>query len=960
MASKRNPKFKKFLPLDRFHNPLKIKDNIKDLRQLAHKKRKHLTRENVLRWFIRGSIASVVIVILLFAWYAKDLPTPQGIRRNLDTEETSKIFDRTGEHLLYAVSGQQRRISIPLSEMPDDLKNAVISLEDKNFYKHKGLDFRGIARSLYYDIVRRTNRYGGSTITQQLAKNAIIQSNRKHFDRKIREAILSIEIEAMYSKDKILELYLNEIPFGGSTYGVEAAAQTYFGKKAKDLTLEESATLAAMIQRPSYLSPYGTHTDELIYRRNLAIDNMKNLGHITAKEAEAAKEKKLTVVPRRDTILAPHFVMYVRDLIAEKYGEEIFNEGISIITTLDIEQQKAAEAAVAEGAAANRDRYGIENAALVSLNPKTGEVLSMVGSADYFNSEIGGQFNVITAKRQPGSAFKPLVYATALKQKYNPASIFYDLPTDFGKYKPNNFDGRFRGPVTMREALGQSLNIPAVKALALVGVKDAIKTAEDLGITSLDTPDKYGLSLVLGSAEVQPIEIAQAYGVFANGGVRQDISPILKIQDRKGKILEEFKPEDHKKQVLDAQVAYQMNNMMADQVAKAPVFGNLLAFRGRDVASKTGTTNGITNGQSDVRDAWTVGYVPSLVTAVWVGNNDHSPLGKGVLAANAAVPIFKSYMTTALRSLPNESFYRPEGIQTVTVDKLSNKLPSDASPPDQRITDVFASWQVPTKTDDIHVKVKLCKGTDLLATDETPASEVEEKYFVNVRSERPDDPAWEGPVRAWAEQQGFTNRPPTEKCDKFNADNRPTVGISKPTAGATFGAGMDIEASASSPFNISEVIFYVDNERIGSSTSAPYRMTYDVRLLSAGQHTLTAEAKDQVGRSTKVSTPFIVSKESTPPGNVNAVNPVPGRGNVLLTWINPSDSDLSRVRIYISEKPGELGLRYSTEISASPNQTGSATITGLTSGSTYHFTIRPVDSNNNENQSTKQTSGTAL
>lgn len=940
--------------LPAFHNPLKVEDIRKKF------KKKRLTRRQLLILGAKIGLAGIGLVILLFAWYARDLPTPQGIRRNLNTEETTKIFDRTGEHLLYAISGQQRRLSIPFSEMPDNMKKAVIAVEDKSFYKHKGIDLRGIARAVYYDFVRRRVSQGGSTITQQLAKNAIIQSNKKHFDRKIREVILSIEIEAMFSKDKILELYLNEIPFGGNAYGIEAASQTYFGKKAKDITLEEATTLAAMIQRPSYYSPYGSHVDELVGRRNFVLSRMVKENFITPSTAQAAQEKKLVVVPRRDTILAPHFVMYVRDIVAEKYGDEIFNQGLTITTTLDVEQQKMAESAVTEGAARNKERFDIDNAALVSLNPKTGEVLAMVGSADYFNSEISGQFNVTTAKRQPGSAFKPIVYATALKQKYNPASILFDLPIEFGSYKPNNFDGKFRGPVTMREALGQSLNIPAVKTLGLVGIKEALKTAADLGITTLDKPDAYGLSLVLGAAEVKPIELAQAYGVFANGGIRQDVAPILKIQDKSGKALEEFKADSHKKEVVNPQIAYQINNILSDNVAKQPVFGSLLSFGSRDVASKTGTTNGQSNGGNDVRDAWTVGYVPSLVAAVWVGNNDHSPLGKGVLSSNAAVPIWKGYMTAALRTIPGETFNRPSGIQTVTVDKISNKLPSDATPPDSRITDIFTSWQVPTKTDDVHVKLKLCKGTNLLATEETPPEEIEEKYYVSIHSEKPNDSAWEGPVRVWAEQNGYNNPPPTEKCDRFNLTNRPEIFFVKPTNDQTVSDGFEIEVGAGGQFGVSEVEFLIDGVSTGKDVAAPYQTSYDARRLSNGAHTLTAEAKDPYNRTTKVSISFTVAKESTPPEDVTQVGITPGIGNVQLSWKNPKDNDVSRVRIYLSESSGEPGLRYSSEPETTPSSKTTLTITGLTSGKTYYFTIRPVDVNNNENTSTTQYSAPVL
>lgn len=950
-------------PFSRFHNPLNIQKGVTRVNDLRKRVKlpKRFKRKIVLRALGIAVGAGFVLTILLFAWYAKDLPTPQGIRRDLDTEETTKIFDRSGEHLLYAISGQQRRISIPFEEMPTSMKQAVIATEDHNFYNHKGFDARGIARSVFYDVVYRTNRYGGSTITQQLAKNAIIRSNKKHFDRKIRELILSIEIEAMYSKDKILELYLNEIPFGGSTYGIEAAAQTYFGKKAKDLAVAESATLAAMVQRPSYYSPYGGNTEELVQRRNYVISRMLQQGYLSKEGAEDAQIREFKVTPRRDTILAPHFVMYAREIIAEKYGEEIFSQGLTITTTLDIEQQRFAEAAVAEGAAANKEKFGIQNASLVSLNPKTGEVLAMVGSADYFNSEISGQFNVTTAKRQPGSAFKPLVYAAALKQKYSPSFVLYDLPTKFNNYEPNNFDGRFRGPVTMREALGQSLNIPAVKTMALVGVKEAMKTSADLGITTLDSPEKYGLSLVLGAAEVKPIELAQAYGVFAHAGVRQDITSIVKIQDKNGKILEEFDSKKEGKKVLDAQVAFQISDMLADQVAKSPVFGRSLAFSGHNVASKTGTTNGITGGQSDVRDAWTVGYVPSLVTAVWVGNNDHSPLGKGVLAANAAVPIFRSYMNAALRSIASENYYRPESVQTITVDKLSNKLPSDASPPNQQITDIFASWQVPTKQDDIHVKVKVCKGTQLLANNETPEAETEEKFYVNIKSERPDDPAWEGPVQRWAQDNNLTNKPPTEKCDTFNESNRPQVSITAPAAGTSLSGPFQIEAFAASSFGIKEVNLSIDDQKIATISTTPYTTGYDARNLTNGQHTLSTQAIDTYGRSSNIANlNFLVNKENTAPGNVKNLNSVPGKGQAVLAWVNPSDSDLAKLRIYVAETAGVLGLRYSTEPAAAAEQPGTITLTGLTSGKTYYFTVRGVDTNNNENQSTTQVSALVL
>ncbi len=942
-------------PFSQIHNPLKVKD-LRKIRKQVNKLR-HYTFKQWLKLAGWAVAIGLGFLALLFIWYAKDLPTPQGIRHRLDAQETTNIYDRTGEHLLYAISGQQRRLSIPFSEMPTNVKQAVIAIEDKDFYKHKGVDFRGLARAAIKDILTLKKSQGGSTITQQLVKNAIIGSNQKFFSRKIKEAILSVEIEAMYSKDQILALYLNEIPFGGNAYGVEAAAETFFGKKAKDLSLSESATLAAVLQAPSYYSPYGSHVQRLIDRRNIVLTLMVKENYITAKQANEAKDEKLVTIAKRDTILAPHFVVFVRDIIAEKYGEDIFAKGLNIITSLDIEQQKAAEQAISNGAAANKAKYGADNAAMVSLNPKTGEVLSMVGSADFFNNEINGQFNVTTAKRQPGSAFKPLVYAAALKQKFNPASIFYDLPTTFGNtYKPNDFDGRWRGPVTMRQAIGQSLNMPAVKTLALVGIKEALRTAGDLGITTLDTPEKYGLSLVLGAAEVKPIELAQAYGVFAAAGVRQDIVSIIKVTDKSGRVLEEFKPEDHRKVALDPQIAFEMNDMLADQNAKAPVFGNLLSFSGRTVASKTGTTNGVNKvtGANDVRDAWTVGYVPSLVTAIWVGNNNHSALGKGTLAADAAVPIFRQYMNAVLPHIANENFNRPNTIQTVTVDRLSNKLPSDASPPDQQITDIFAPWQVPTKQDDIHIKVNLCKGTNQLATDETPADQIEQKYFVNIHSEKPGDPAWEGPVRQWATDNGLNNLPPTDQCTAYTSQNRPNITIVTPVNGATESDAFDIEAAAGSPFGVSQVVFAIDGETINTDQGAPYTSKYNAINLSNGTHTITATATGADGRTSTATATINVNKESTPPANVSAATATPGKGQALLSWTNPGDNDLSRTRIYITQTAGGLGLRYAIEPLATPGSVSTITISGLASGQTYYFTLRPVDSDNNENQSVAQ------
>ena len=567
-------KIKSKMKQKKFSNPLNIK------KILRPQKLKKITPKKIWRWLSYASIGLIILIIFMFAWFAKDLPTPEKIASRTASQST-KIYDRTGQILLYE-TGEQKRTIVKSDQISENLKDATVSIEDANFYKHHGFDLRAILVAVYEKVTGKTTRTrGASTITQQYVKNALLTSNRS-VTRKIKELILSIELEVMYSKDEILTMYLNEIPYGNNIAGAEAAAQSYYGKPASDLSIAQAATLASIPNAPTYYSPYGTHTIELVQRKNYIIEKMQSLSKITTEEAEEAKNIDSTTVgdiirPRKDTMLAPHFAMYVIEQAANQFGEEVIQkEGLKIITTLDYEKQQLSEQAI-DGVESKLAGYGASNAALVSINPGTGEILSMVGSIDYFNTEIDGNVNVADSLRQPGSSFKPFTYAELFKSKeYSPASILWDLQTDFGGgYIPRNYNGQFEGPVTIRYALANSLNIPAVKAMSLANIDNVLKTVEEMGITSLTERERYGLSLVLGSGEIKPVEMAGGYGVFAANGVKHDLKSIIKIVNSENKTIYEYnQKEDTGRQVLDPQIAYEISSILCDNQARSSHFGS--------------------------------------------------------------------------------------------------------------------------------------------------------------------------------------------------------------------------------------------------------------------------------------------------------------------------------------------------------------------------------------------------
>jgi 1A family penicillin-binding protein len=698
----------------------------------------------------------LLVAAIIFTWLSFSLPDPNRLNYRTVVQST-RIFARDGTTLLYEIHGEAKRTLVNIDELPDYVKNVTIAVEDKTFYSNPGIYWKGILRSIFVNIIHADPvGQGGSTITQQFVRNAIL-TREKTYVRKIKEIVLAIELEQKFSKDEILQMYLNEISYGKNAYGIEAAAQTYFGKNAKDLTLSESAYLASIIQAPSYYNPTGSNRDRLDARKNLVLQLAKDQGYISQEDMKSAQDTKVEFKKAKDTILAPHFVQYIQELLAEKYGEKTLQEeGLNIITSLDWNMQQIAEKAVQEGVARNEKANKANNAALVAVNPKNGQILAMVGSRDFFDEEHDGQVNVVLRDRQPGSSFKPYVYATAFKQGMSPATMLVDVKTMFGtygnkEYIPENYNGKNYGILNMRKALAGSLNVPAVKTLALVGVDAAIQTAKDLGITSNISSERCGLSLVLGGCDVKLLDHVSAMGVFANGGIKQESAPILKITNAKSEVLFEYQ-ETAGTQVIDPQVAYLVTSIMTDNDARTYIFGakSPLILPDRVVAGKTGTTQ-------SWRDGWTVGFTPSLAAGVWTGNNDYSEMRAGADGVVVAAPIWNQFMRESLKNTPVELFTEPSNIQHIIVDATSGKLPTEYSPSTK--TEVFADFSIPKDYDNIHLPFKINKLNGWLATSQTPTDLVETKVFTVIHSEKPENPDWETPVVLWAQANDYNNQP---------------------------------------------------------------------------------------------------------------------------------------------------------------------------------------------------------
>ncbi|MBI4137732.1 MAG: penicillin-binding protein [Candidatus Sungbacteria bacterium] len=799
--------------------------------------------------------ALFALLTLGSAWSAyslvRDLPDPERITERAVAQST-KIYDRTGSVLLYEIHGEEKRTVIPFDQVPESVKRATLAAEDVHFYSHPGIDWRGILRALAKNIARGDITQGGSTITQQLVKKSLLGDERT-YTRKIKEVIIALLLERKYSKDEIFGLYLNQIPYGSNAYGIAAAAETYFAKTPQDLTIPEAAILAALPKAPTYYSPYGSHRDELMARKNRIIEQMADAGFIARERVGDLQGEIVGLVPPNRGILAPHFVLFVRELLSEKYGEEFVEQGgLRVITSLDWRLQQEAEAVVREGAERNEELVAAKNAALVALDPRSGQILAMVGSRDYFNLENDGNVNVATRPRQPGSAFKPFVYATAFKKGLTPATVLFDAPTEFSPlcnpngtpgprvrdpkdcYHPQNYDLTFRGPVTMRQAIAQSLNVPSVKVLYLAGINDSIQTARAMGITTLTEPDRYGLSLVLGGAEVTLLDMTSAYGVFAQEGILHAPAGILRVENAQGSILEEWK--DEGKPVVDTEVARIINDVLSDNEARVPVFRrtSALYFPERRVAAKTGTTQ-------DFRDAWTIGYTPSLVAGVWVGNNNNEPIHQNVGSSiMVAGPIWRAFMDLALKNAPPEDFAPPEpehpdkpilrGLyragEIITIDTLSAKRATEHTPLETRkeislgaIVSILAS----------------VNPDDPLG----PGPETPDPQFKN----------WQAGIDQWLKEHPIPEPVPPADFDAVHTPaSAPVITLAEDQPHA--GPRAEITAFVRTTFPIREVSLFVNDELRGVRTGAlafgSVRFALDP-VLGPGEYRIKIIAHDSVG-----------------------------------------------------------------------------------------------------------------
>lgn len=684
-------------------------------------------------WYVFAALTLIASTAYFFIF--KDLPSPGRLHQADAFAASTRIFDRNGA-LLFEIFAERNRTPVSLDKLPDYVLQAHIAMEDKNFYKHHGFASEGLLRATFNTLFRRKLQ-GGSTITQQLVKTALLTPERT-LRRKIREAILAMTTELIYTKSQILEMYLNHIPYGGTAWGIEAAARNYFGKPASELSLAEAALLAGLPAAPTRYSPFGANPDLARSRQETVLARMVEDGYITNQAAEEAKKDEIKLVTHTVDIKAPHFVIWVKELLVEKYGEHLVERGgLKVTTTLDLNLQEYAEATVA-AEIADLKEMKVSNGAALITNPKTGEILAMVGSHDFFDTENHGQVNVTLRRRQPGSSIKPINYATAFETgKLNPASVLLDVPTCFltpGQplYCPRNYDFTFHGPVQARFALGNSYNIPAVKTLAVNSIEDMIATASALGITGWEDPSQYGLSLTLGGGEVRMVDMAVAFGVFANQGIKVQLQPLLKVEDLQGNLLEEYKPEEMEQlvdalneetaaspkklesynqlapRVLSQETAYLISHILLDNNARAGAFGSnsQLVIPGKVVSVKTGTTN-------DLRDNWTIGFTPTMLVAAWVGNNDNTPMNPYLVSGvTGAAPIWHALMEKALEGKQPEWPQKPEAVIGLDICSLSGLLPNPENPCPTR-HEFFIKGFEPKAVDQSRREIWIKKDTNL-------------------------------------------------------------------------------------------------------------------------------------------------------------------------------------------------------------------------------------------------------
>lgn len=808
--------------------------------------------------------AGFVLSVLIVAIFSKDLPSPTKLT-NRKIDQSTKIMARDGQ-LLYDIYGNTNRTLVTLDQISPYVIEATLATEDSNFYAHSGFDVKGFSRAMLSCVIHLGNcsSGGGSTLTQQLVKNTLLTSERS-FTRKIKEFVLAMQIEKKYTKDQILQMYLNEAPYGGQAYGIEAASETYFGKKAQDLTLAESALLAGLPQSPSYYSPYGAHPEYAQERQKYVLHLMTNgwvardgkRAQISTAEADAAKTENLVYNEAGGSISAPHFVMYVKSLLTDMFGESVVDSGgLQVITSLDLEMQKTLQKIVTDQIAIDEKPLGIGNGAAMAQDPKTGEILAMVGSRNYFDKNYDGKVNVVLSSRQPGSSIKPITYATALTQGYTAATTLYDVETTFAKadadkdWTPVNYDGQFRGPVQVRFALANSLNIPAVKMLKLVGIENMIKTAGDLGVDTFTDPRGYGLSLTLGGGEVTLQKMVGAYSALANGGQYTPSVAVLKVTDSSGNVLFNA-PKNTARPVLDPGVAYIISSILSDNAARTPTFGafSTLYIPNYTVAVKTGTTN-------DLKDNWTLGYTPSLVLGVWVGNNDGTAMKSVASGVSGASVIWNKAMKEFLKTKKDEPFVMPDSVVPMKIDAFSGSLPSGDAPTRD---EYFIKGTEPNTDSQMRRRLEICKPDGKIASQACKdAHQTEEKTYFFLTAELPE---WQHAVDEWinkAHKDDEQYHPPTEVSKLYfdhtggaTVDGGPYVAITNPEVKAKISRGdaIIIKTDISTPYAVTKVEFYLDDKQIGSAvTSVPYQK--EIQIASAeklGTHKIKVVAEDSAG-----------------------------------------------------------------------------------------------------------------
>ena len=909
--------------------------------------------------FLVVALLTFATMLIAYAMIASALPNrPEDLLKNQSTFQSTRIYDREGNLLNEAFdTNEGKRVSVSLNQISPYLRTATISTEDANFYEHSGIDFVALVRALYYAVQEGDIVSGASTIPQQLVKMLLL-SPEQTITRKVKEAVLSSEISRKFQKNKILEIYLNELNYGNLAYGAAAAAETYFNKEVSELTLAEATLLAGLPQAPSYYDPY-FHPDRAKGRQGVVLALMVKNGYIAAAEADKAWLEPLVYTPVTYDLKAPHFTFFVRQELEALYGSgALYAQGLSVYTTLDPRLQSAAERIVREQVALVAD-HNVSNGALVSINPQTGEVLALVGSADFDNVEIDGQVNMALAPRQPGSTIKPLVYLTAFSQAERPVNerwttgtLVADIKENFPDganppYVPTNYDGRERGMVTVRTALATSLNIPAVRAMQQIGMPNFLDTARRLGITTLNRPD-YGLSLALGAGEIPLIEMTGAFAVLANGGKRMPPVTIMKIVDSGGETVCEMGTADPcqpvsglGEQVISAVDAYLITSILSDNDARAPVFGpNSLLRLDRPAAAKTGTTN-------DFRDVLTMGYTPQLVTGVWVGNSDNSEM-LNISGISGAAPIWNEFMRVALADQPVLDFLPPPGVRQFEVCTETGTQPSEVCP--ERRSQWFAEDRPPLPaTADLYQKVRIEKLTGKLATEFTPADAVEEKVFK----------VYPAQYRQWAEEHGIP-QPPADASDVYTFEGQAI--IREPVDGEIVSGVIMVIGSADAPAFASYELQYGISHDPGAF-SAPFvgpvgntvidnvLGQWDTTGLSEGPHTLRLLVRDQAGAEREARVRLFVmpagpvpdDPEPTATATIETPVPLPSPTDTPPVAVPPTATTVVEVPtatpvptntpLPTDTPPAEVPTpTWTVEAPTVPTDTGGITSTALLSG----------------------------